>query len=79
MTGVLNMALEGKEYLVGDKLTYADLAFIPWQTGLAMIHPEFDVEKEAPNVAKWMQRMGARPVVGELLRRLREEDSRYRK
>jgi glutathione S-transferase len=28
--GVLNTALEGKKYLVGDKLTIADLAFAPW-------------------------------------------------
>lgn len=27
---VLNLALEGKEYLVGDKCTIADLAFVTW-------------------------------------------------
>jgi glutathione S-transferase len=27
---VLNTALEGRQYLVGDKLTIADLAFVPW-------------------------------------------------
>lgn len=79
VTGVLNLALQGKEYLVGNKLTYADLAFIPWQCGLIMFDPEFDVGKEAPNVAAWMERMEARPVVAELLGRLREEDRRFRK
>lgn len=28
--GVLDVALEGKQYLVGDKVTIADLAFVPW-------------------------------------------------
>jgi glutathione S-transferase len=30
--GVLNMALEGKKYLVGDKVTIADLSFVPWHS-----------------------------------------------
>ena len=30
--GVLEAALEGKRYLVGDKLTIADLSFIPWHS-----------------------------------------------
>ena len=30
VTGVLERVLEGKEWLVGGKCTYADLAFIPW-------------------------------------------------
>ncbi|KAI1862688.1 uncharacterized protein JN550_010025 [Neoarthrinium moseri] len=28
--GVLNQWLEGRQWLVGDKITYADLAFAPW-------------------------------------------------
>jgi glutathione S-transferase len=30
--GVLNTALEGKRYLVGDKVTIADLSFVPWHS-----------------------------------------------
>jgi glutathione S-transferase len=30
--GVLNTALEGKSYLVGDKVTIADLSFVPWHS-----------------------------------------------
>jgi glutathione S-transferase len=29
---VLNASLEGRDYLIGDKLTVADLAFVPWNT-----------------------------------------------
>lgn len=28
--GVLDTALQGRRYLVGDKLTIADLVFVPW-------------------------------------------------
>jgi glutathione S-transferase len=30
--GVLNTALAGKRYLVGDKVTIADLSFVPWHS-----------------------------------------------
>lgn len=73
VTGALNIALEGKQYLVGDKLTYADLAFVPWQNAIAKIDPEFDAQKEAPNTVAWMERMKARPAVAELLVKLQEQ------
>ena len=30
--GVLETALEGKKYLVGDKVTIADLSFVAWHS-----------------------------------------------
>jgi glutathione S-transferase len=30
--GVLDAALEGKRFLVGDKVTIADLSFVPWHS-----------------------------------------------
>lgn len=30
VTKVLDTILEGKQYLVGDKVTYADLSFVTW-------------------------------------------------
>lgn len=58
---VLNNCLEGKKYLVGGKCTYADLAFIMWQsTGADMIG---DHATEFPNVQAWLDRMKARPAV----------------
>lgn len=32
MLGVLDAALEGRRYLVGDKMTIADLSFVPWHS-----------------------------------------------
>jgi hypothetical protein len=39
--GVLNTALEGKKYLVGDKITIADLAFVPWHSVIPVCPPHF--------------------------------------
>jgi glutathione S-transferase len=61
--GVLEGLLEGKEWLVGDKITYADLAFLPyndrveWFLGAAA-EKRFD---GFPNVKAWHERMTSRP------------------
>lgn len=61
---VLNGILEGKEWLVGDKCTYADLAFLPWNTRVNMAlntPPGEDPLDPWPNVQAWTRRMEARP------------------
>jgi glutathione S-transferase len=35
--GVLEGCLTDRDWLVGDKMTFADLAFIPWNNWLEMI------------------------------------------
>jgi glutathione S-transferase len=69
VTGVLNSVLEGKDYLVGDKCTYADLSFIPWAAGapFALGEHKVDFEKEYPNYHAWMERLMARPAVKKAL------------
>lgn len=39
VSGVLNGVLEGREYLVGDRITYADLAFVTWQESIMRLIP----------------------------------------
>ncbi|KAL1955314.1 hypothetical protein VTO42DRAFT_8846 [Malbranchea cinnamomea] len=73
VTGVLDKVLEGKKYLVGEKLTYADLAFVPWQSGVERIDREFNIEKEAPNVSAWWKRLTSVPAVASLLERASKE------
>lgn len=61
---VLNGILEGKEWLVGGKCTYADLAFLPWNTRVNMAlntPPGEDPLDKWPNVQAWNRRMEARP------------------
>ncbi|RMJ24587.1 glutathione s-transferase [Aspergillus sp. HF37] len=71
VTGMLEMVLAGREWLVGDKCTYADLAFVPWQDILGLImgeEAEREVVAEFPNVRAWMERMKARPEARRVLR-----------
>lgn len=65
VTGVLEGVLEGKTFLVGEKCTYADLAFISWQDIAqdVIVGPEEDLAKQFPNVEAWMGRMKERTSV----------------
>ena len=65
MISVLNKALEGKSFLVGDKCTYADLSFLPWTWMQPFILQDdtIDAEKEYPNYHAWIERLMARPAV----------------
>ncbi|KAI1384040.1 glutathione S-transferase [Hypoxylon trugodes] len=62
--GVLNTCLEGKQWLVGDKMTYADLSFMPWNhrvDSVILCAPE-DKFVGYPNVQAWHERMVERPA-----------------
>lgn len=70
VVGVLNSVLEKKEWLVGDKITYADLMFYAWDAviplmfRLAKREPELEeVKKENPHWLKWHERIAARESV----------------
>ncbi|KAI5921602.1 URE2 protein [Camillea tinctor] len=72
---VLDKILEGKEYLVGNKITYADIAFIPWDTYVMENLPEFNIAEKAkayPNYIAWYNRIQAHPVVAKC-KKLRDE------
>lgn len=66
----VDRALQGKEYLVGDKLTLADLAFIPWdRTCDTILLGDEEAataeqrEKLWPNWFAWHNRILQRPSV----------------
>lgn len=71
LLGVINSHLKksGKPYLVGDKVTYADLAFVPWHW-LILLPPhlmgqEFEKEWQTsyPEAWAWNQRLQQLPSV----------------
>lgn len=66
VSGVVDRSLKGKEYLVGNKFSYADLAFIPWFGVLEMFG--IDAPKEYPNLAAWLDRQKARPAIAKGLK-----------
>lgn len=60
--GVLEQSLTGKQWLVGDKCTFADLVFVTWneRLGRAMGVLDSDPLKGFPNVHAWHDRMISR-------------------
>ncbi|MCJ1437845.1 glutathione S- transferase, nitrogen catabolite repression regulator [Xylographa pallens] len=66
VTKVLDACLEGKEYLVGGKCSYADLSFLPWYTMMGFLDPTGELQKNLDanaNWKAWMDRLMARPAV----------------
>ncbi|KAJ5100130.1 hypothetical protein N7532_007131 [Penicillium argentinense] len=59
---VLESVLKDCEWLVGDKCTYADLAFVAWQRWAPKFGGE-DIYEKFPHVEDWMKRMEVRPTV----------------
>ncbi|KAI8663347.1 hypothetical protein NCS57_00935300 [Fusarium keratoplasticum] len=67
---VLETILKDREYLVGDKCTYADLCFVPWNR-VALFAPFFKdtlwdryrIEERFPNFLAWHRRLSSRPSV----------------
>lgn len=70
--GVLDTHLKQQEteYLIGDKCTYADLAFVTWHIMVPFITGEerkIDIEGKYPTYNAWMTRMLERPAVKKTL------------
>jgi len=70
VTGVIDKQLSttGSQYLVGDKYTYADLAFIPWFSTVGWAFPEDsnkveELNKKYPAYAAWFKRISERPAI----------------
>ena len=59
-------------WLVGNKLSYADLAFIPWQAfiGMALGNEGFN-DDDYPHVKEWLGKMTSRETVKDVLEKAR--------
>lgn len=65
VTGVLESHLaKNGPWLVGDKMSFADLSFVPWQYLVQNKIPiqGYSVE-DYPHVKQWMDKMTSRPIV----------------
>jgi len=61
---VLESALQGKQWLVGDKCTFADLSFVTWNDridAVLLLPSDKDKFEGYPNVKAWHERMISRP------------------
>lgn len=74
VTGVIDAHLKKQktEYLVGDKLTYADLMFIPWAVAVStLVKEKLDLSGfEAYD--EWLGKMTSRPAVAKILKERQE-------
>ena len=51
--GVLDGVLSKQKYLVGDKVTIADLSFVPWNAAVVnWLIPDINIEKNYPALAR---------------------------
>jgi glutathione S-transferase len=65
---VLESVLSKQEWLVGDKLSVADICFLQWNTSADRIILGNDfIDKEAPHVRQWMNAMIARPAIAAVM------------
>ena len=64
------LAKSSSGWLVGDKCTYADLAFFMWNEQIVpmfSIHPEEWDISPYPHFMKWQEAMMARPAVTKIV------------
>ncbi|KAF2810669.1 glutathione S-transferase [Mytilinidion resinicola] len=65
IVGVIDRHLKrtGTQYLIGDKCTYADLAFVMWDQIMPLLVGDWDFKTEAPDFAAWNERVVAQSAV----------------
>lgn len=66
VSGVLNRTLKDKEFLVGDKFSYADVAFVTWYTILFLFADRINL-MDFPVLNAWLERLKARPAITKIL------------
>lgn len=63
--GVLEKQLEGQAYIIGDELTIADFAIMPWVVCLDTFYDAKETLElsKFPNVNRWVEELMARPAI----------------
>lgn len=77
---MLDRALAGRDWLVGQKCTYADLAFVMWNTNIEHVlkdRPEgperWDIAKY-PNFKRWQEEILGRESLKRVLSVLQDKE-----
>lgn len=65
LLGVLNQRLQGRQWIMGDDYTIADIALIGWVRNLVTFYGAGEIVKygDLKEVPAWVERMVARPAV----------------
>jgi glutathione S-transferase len=75
VNGVLNSHLENREWLVGDKCTYADLAFLTWANTIKGAAGD-KLKAEYPAYDAWVAKLNARPAVKKIVDQQKEAQAK---
>ncbi|KPM45543.1 hypothetical protein AK830_g973 [Neonectria ditissima] len=67
VSGVLERVMKDEEFLVGGKLSYADVAFVTWYGIVFLFADKVNLETDFPVVNAWLERMKARPAISKIL------------
>jgi glutathione S-transferase len=68
VSGVVNTHLETREWLVGHKCSYADIAFLPWFDLVSRnLKDHVDIYQEFPRIGDWLSKIKSRPAVSKTL------------
>lgn len=67
VSGVLDRALQDKEFLVRSKFSYAD-AFVTWYAIVFLFADRLNLETDFPLLNAWLERIKARPAIAKILR-----------
>ena len=77
VVGVLDSYLKNRSWLVGDKCTYADLAFFMWNAQIPYVLKDaaepWNIDNY-PNYKKWMEAMQARDSVKHVMSVLMDKE-----
>lgn len=68
VSGVLNGVLQGKEFLVGDKYSYADASFVMWYAIAPLFADRINLATDFPALNAWLERIKARPAISKIIK-----------
>lgn len=77
VVGVLDRALKGRDWLVGAKCTYADLAFVMWNVNIEYVlkdRPDGWNIADYPNFKRWHEAILARDSLKKVLSVLQDKE-----
>ncbi|KFY72621.1 hypothetical protein V499_07244 [Pseudogymnoascus sp. VKM F-103] len=68
VSGVLNGVLQGKEFLVGGKYSYADASFVMWYAIAPLFADRINLATDFPALNVWLERIKARPAISKIIK-----------
>ncbi|KAJ5266834.1 glutathione S-transferase [Penicillium angulare] len=79
IAGVLDSVLSQRDWLVGDKCTYADLVFVTWNMQITFVMGSRTGEhawnpEDFPHFTRWQNAMVARPAVQKMVSVLNDKE-----